>query len=80
MSSLLIPVPVVVVGHHGDPVQVPSQAGHLVADINDLLAGRHRGGQQQAQRTEGRPQLPDQAGEPGLVLVPLPLTLSLNKT
>ena len=50
----------------------------VLQQVLRVLLGPRSG--RRAQRTEGRPQLTDQAGEPGLVLVPLPLTLSLNNT
>ena len=46
MSGLLIPVSMVVVGHDGDPVEIPGETRHVVANINDLLARGDSGGQQ----------------------------------
>ena len=79
MSSLLVPVAVVVVGHHRDPVQVPGQAGHIVAHVDDLLAGRDRGGEEEAEGGEGGPQLGDEEREPRPVLGPLRLAFGLGR-
>ena len=53
MPSLLVPLAVVVVGHHVDPVQVAGDLGHVVAGVHDGLARAHCGGQQQALGLEG---------------------------
>jgi hypothetical protein len=37
VARLLVPVSVVVVRHHGDPVQVPGNARHVVAHVDDFL-------------------------------------------
>ena len=44
VAGLLVPVAVVVVGHHGNPVQVPGDARHVVRHVDDLLtAGQSKG-------------------------------------
>ena len=53
MSGLLIPVSMVVVGHDGDPVEIPGETRHVVANINDLLAWGDCGGQQQPAGLKG---------------------------
>ena len=67
----------VVVGHDSDPVQVPSQAGHVVPNVNDLLARGHGRGEEQVAGLEGGLQLGHKFGERLLVLVSLRLTLRL---
>ncbi len=37
VAGLLVPVSVVVVRHHGDPVQVPGNARYIVAHVDDFL-------------------------------------------
>ncbi len=39
VTSLLVPVPVVVVRHDVDDVQVLREDGHIVASVDDQLAG-----------------------------------------
>ena len=77
MAGLLVPLAVVVVGHHVDPVQVLRDGRHVVPHVHDGLAGAHGGGQQQPARLEGVGELLDPGSEGGLVLVSLLLTLSL---
>ena len=78
VAGLLVPLAVVVVGHHVDPVQVLGDGGHVVPNVHDGLAGAHGGGQQQPARLEGVGELLDPGSEGGLVLVSLLLTLSLT--
>ena len=40
VARLFVPVSVVVVRHHGDPVQVPGNARHIVAHVDDFLSGQ----------------------------------------
>ena len=77
MSSLLIPVPVVVVGHDGDPVQVPGDAGDVISYVNDLLARGDCGGEEQPAGLKGGAELGHEGGEGRLVLVPLLLAICL---
>ena len=79
MPCLLVPVAVVVVRHHGDPVEVPGEARHVVPGVNDLLAGRDRGGEEEAEGGEGGPQLGDEEREPRPVLGPLRLAFGLGR-
>ena len=39
VAGLLVPMAVIVIGHDSDPVEVPGNAGDVIADIDDLLAG-----------------------------------------
>ena len=79
VASLLVPLPVVVVGHHIDPVEVAGDLWHVVPGVHDGLAGAHSSGQQQALGLEGRRQLSYPGSEGLLVLVPLLLALSLGQ-
>ena len=78
MAGLLVPLAVVVVGHHVDPVQVLGDGGHVVPNVHDGLAGAHGGRQQQPAWLEGVRELLDPGSEGRLVLVPLLLTLRLT--
>ena len=49
----LVPLAVIVIGHHIDPVQVAGDLRHVVACVHDGLAGTDRRGQQQALWLEG---------------------------
>ena len=60
MSSLLVPVTVIVIGHNVDVVKVLVEHRHIVAFINDLLAGRNSGTQQKTFRLEGCTEFFDQ--------------------
>lgn len=53
MTSLLVPLSMIVIGHHIDPVQVAGDLRHVVACVHDGLAGADRRGQQQALGLEG---------------------------
>ena len=79
MAGLLVPLAVVVVGHHVDPVEVRRDGGNVVADVHDGLTGADGSREQQAARLEGVGKLPDPGGECGLVFVSLLLTLSLER-
>lgn len=59
VSSLLVPLAVVVVGHDGDPVHVARQHRHVVARVHHHLVGGHGRGQQQASRLQYGGQLAD---------------------
>ena len=60
MASLLVPVTVIVIGHNVDVVKVLVEHRHIVAFINDLLAGRNSGTQQKTFRLEGCTEFFDQ--------------------
>ena len=77
MPCLLVPVAVVVVGHDGDPVQVPGEAGDVVAHVNDLLTRGDGGGEEQPAGLEGGAELGHEGGEGWLVFVALLLTICL---
>ena len=79
VTSLLVPVAVIVVCHHVDPVEVAGDLWHVVPGVHDGLAGAHGSGQQQALGLEGRRQLSYPGSEGLLVLVPLLLALSLGQ-
>ena len=67
MSSLLVPVPVVVIRHNIDDIQELVQHRNIVPGINDRLAGAHGGGQEPAPWSHLSAQLTDKLGEGGLV-------------
>merc|ERR1719384_1845080 len=77
VSGLLVPLPMVIIGHHVDPVEVGGNLGHVVTSVHDRLARTHSSGQKQTLRLEGSREFLDPGGEGGLVLVPLLLALSL---
>ena len=43
MACLLIPMTMVVIGHHINDVQVEGQLGNVICLVNDLLARGHSG-------------------------------------
>ena len=47
VPGLLVPLSVVVVGHHVDPVEVGGDLGHVVTSVHDCLARTHSSGQKQ---------------------------------
>ena len=53
MTSLLVPLTMVVIGHHIDPVKVGGNLSNIIAHIHDGLAGAHSSTQQQTLGLEG---------------------------
>jgi len=80
VSGLLVPLAVVVVGHHVDPVQVAAQRRYVVPNIHYFLARTDRSRQKEAARLERLAELPHPGGESRLVLVVLLPALSLPAT
>ena len=80
MPGLLVPVSVVIVGHDRDPVQVVGNAGHVVADIDNLLARGDRSGEEKAVGPEGLLEFVDPGSEGSLVTVSLLLALRLHNS
>ena len=74
MADLLLPLPVEVVGHHVDEVQVLGDPGHVVAVVDPELGGRHRGGQKPVVLRECVRELLDQTGE---ILLVIPSSISV---
>ncbi len=60
VAGLLVPVTVVIVGHHVDVVEVLVEDGHVVTFVDDLLARRNGRTQEEASGLEGRAQFFDQ--------------------
>jgi len=48
VTGLLVPLAVIVVGHHGDEVQVFVRRDYVVAGVNHFLGGGDCRGEQQA--------------------------------
>ena len=76
VSSLLVPVTVVVIGHDVYVVEVLVEHRHIITLIDDLFAWGNSGTQQQAFRLEGRAQLFHQGRE--AILVRLGSLLAVN--
>ena len=53
MTSLLVPLTMVVIGHHIDPVKVGGNLSNIIAHIHDGLARAHSSTQQQTLGLEG---------------------------
>merc|ERR1719474_918158 len=69
VSGSLVPVTVVVVCHHVDPVEVTSDAGYVVADVHDLLTRRDGGRKEKIVRSKRLLKLANPGGKGGLILV-----------
>jgi hypothetical protein len=78
MTGLFVPLAMVVICHHIDPVQVPGNGGDVVTNIHDLLAGTDSGGEKKTFWSECSPKLRNPGSESCLVAVILLLTVSLE--
>jgi hypothetical protein len=78
MSCLLVPVSVIVIGHHIDPVKILSNTGDIITNINNLLAWRDSSRQKKASWSECSFQLRNKSSKRSLIFVSFLLALSLE--
>ena len=77
VSSLLVPLSVVIICHHRDVVHGSTNLGHLISSINDLLRGRNSSSQEKVLGLQSSTELLNPLGEGNILSLLALITVDL---